>query len=76
MLVYLVELMTCLPTDEDMARKLRAVKMFVKKHSTELEQDPTVTPDVICYSVRSKAQCSLLERDPCWKEISSGEIAS
>ena len=28
----------------DMARTLRAVKMFVKKHSTELEQDPTVAP--------------------------------
>lgn len=32
------------PTDVDMARKLRAVKMFVKKHSTELEQDPTEAP--------------------------------
>jgi hypothetical protein len=32
------------PTDADMARKLRAVTMFVKKHSTELEQDPTVAP--------------------------------
>ena len=30
--------------DLDMSRKLRAVKMFVKKHSTELEQDPTTAP--------------------------------
>ena len=32
------------PTDAGMARKLRAVKMFVKKHSTELEQDPAAAP--------------------------------
>jgi hypothetical protein len=31
-------------TDEIVARKMRAVKMFVKKHSTELEQDPTKAP--------------------------------
>jgi hypothetical protein len=31
-------------TDASVARKLKAVKMFVKKHSTELEQDPTEAP--------------------------------
>jgi hypothetical protein len=32
------------PADAEMARKLKAVSSFVRKHSTELEQDPTEAP--------------------------------
>jgi hypothetical protein len=31
-------------TDDVVSKRMRAVKMFVKKHSTELEQDPTTAP--------------------------------
>ena len=41
------------PTDSYVARKLKAVKMFVKKHSTELEQDPTTAPSWFSFKLNT-----------------------